>query len=247
MAGIAKPTKDLKINLKTTGKTRVWSGSYDMREPTGKTTFALGIAETSFPLDSLNIGKSWSKEGIAFEANCGLKWARGDTKGEQRTGKAKDSIEGPAFPPMPYTHSKIPTYDASVTLRTSVWYYILPPLLLSIGRRLANNKPSTTYKAGVQFPYSNDTRSIMAEGTFKPESHFYSGRCTWFYNPKAFVGFEASNKRSYFSFIGSPLTTPSHQLFQGPVWKEMRSHMILFATIGMRNDQLQFGVHMTWK
>lgn len=249
MAGIAKPTKDFKFNVKTAGKTRVWNGSYEMRESGGKTTVSLGIAESSFPLESASVGKTWSREGIAIETNLGVKWpAPTDSKEREKKKTQEEDTTTPSVPrAQSFSATKYPTYDASVTMRTSKWFYLLPPLLLSASRRGTPNKPTTTYRAGVQLPYANDTRTVLLEGSWRPETNLYSGRVMWFWNSRAFVGVEASSKKSCFAFAGSPFLAPQHSYFQGPVWKELRSHMILFTTMGIRNGDFQFGVHMTWK
>jgi hypothetical protein len=261
MAGIAKPTKDFRFNVKSVGKTRVWNGTYEWREPTGKSTCSIGFAEAFPPLDSLSVGKSWTKDGVHIEANGSIRLQHQNQQQGPKP-RAKDQTEDDPSnpkPPKPVgTGKPAPnntgqgwgrnmSYECTVALRTSVWWHIFPPLLLSITRRANNNRPNTFFRAGVQVPYANDNRSVMLEGSWKPEGDYYSGRIIWFWNPRSFVGVEASNKRSCFAFVGTPFITPNNPYFQGRVWKELRMHMLMFTTLGVRNGDPQFGLHMTWK
>lgn len=138
-----------------------------MRQPTGKTTISLGVAESTFPVESLSLGKSWTKDGVALEANCSLKFQiGGETKEKKKATSDTKESSGPQTismtPPVMPSNSYLPSYDATVTMRTSKWFFLLPPILLSIGRRSSFNKPNTTFKGGFQFPYSNDARSVVS-------------------------------------------------------------------------------------
>eukprot|EP01127_Copromyxa_protea_P021317 TRINITY_DN7293_c0_g1_i1.p1 TRINITY_DN7293_c0_g1~~TRINITY_DN7293_c0_g1_i1.p1 ORF type:complete len:324 (+),score=59.64 TRINITY_DN7293_c0_g1_i1:118-1089(+) len=255
MAGIAKPTKDFRFSVKSLpGKIRVWNGAYEMKEPTGKTVISLGVAESVTLFESITLEKTWSKNGVSIDANCGLRYQQANEGAQRGKGKVDGAQENvPENVPTPQVtraatpQKKVFNYDWVVTLKTSIWCWLIPPILLSIGRRYLNNKNNSTLRAGIQVPYSNNNRSCILEGTWKPEANFCSGRATWFWNQQSFVGAEVSNKRSCFVFVGTPFLTPNTPYFQSGAWKEFRNHMLLFTTLGVRNGNGQFGLHMTWK